>query len=432
VKRFPLTWQDQAILDLENAADPWNVQFEIAGTDRLDVPRLEQALLRACSRHPLARSRLVRGNAFSSTNYWQPQEIEHFPVAVREIHSEDDLDRLRTALYSARFDLTSAPPLEAVVARADDLDVLMVKAAHPAVDGTGLLRFLSSAAAYYRGQNDPADLVALDEARALPRLLRAASAEEVLGRGLEGGRKLSDAVRAPARVARDSADPRKAAGFAHRRLDPDQTGRIIRDKPAGVTVNDMVLAATCLAIERWNREHEEPADKIQLFMPVNVRRPEWSADVVSNLVSYVSVSTTAGQRPDLRTAAVAVSRQTGPFRRSVRSGGTQDLLRMLGPVPLGIKRVMPHLLSLTGGRLVDSAVVSNLGKPAQVPSFTGQPPSDLYFTPPYWSAAAVAVGVITSSDSLHLGVRHRLQTLDAAAGRRFTDLLVSCLTDAGT
>jgi hypothetical protein len=92
---------------------------------------------------------------------------------------------------------------------------------------------------------------------------------------------------------------------------------------------------------------------------------------------------------------------------------------------------MPHLLTLTGNRLVDSAVVSNLGRPDAMPSFGLEAPTVVQFTPPYLSAASFYVGAISSGGYLHLGLRHRLKALDGPAGRRFADLLVEILREGG-
>jgi NRPS condensation-like uncharacterized protein len=427
--RFPLTWQDQAILDLEGASDPWNIQLEIAGSAGLDVGRLEEALLAACRRHPMARSRLVRSGPLSSTNYWQPEELTRLHVEVRTCATTAELDTLRTALYSPALDLTIAPPFKVVVARrADAPDLMLFNAAHPAVDGIGLLRLVSSVCRAYRGEEDPPDPLPLREARELRRLLRPSTRKEFGARALEGGRKLLGAVNRPARIAADSVDPRNAAGFVHHRLDPDETSAVSKSRPPGTTINDLILAAASLAIQGWNQEHGAEADKIQLFMPVSVRPADWSTEIVSNLFSYVSVATTAYERGDLASTARAVSQQTAPIRRSARSGGTLDLLRLISPLPVGLKRQMPHLLDMTGNRFVDTAVVSNLGRPAEFPSFGEPPPGEVHFTPPYWSTAAISIGAITTGDTLHLGLRHRLSVLDAAAGRRFADLLVRELT----
>jgi len=136
-------------------------------------------------------------------------------------------------------------------------------------------------------------------------------------------------------------------------------------------------------------------------------------------------------RIDLASAAKAVAEQTAPVRRDARALGALDMLRLISPLPLGAKRRMPRLLRLTGNRsrFVDTVVVSNLGRPEELASFFGDQPSEFYVTPPYWGAAAVSVAAIAVGSTLSLGLRHRLSTLDEAAGNRLADLLVATLTE---
>ncbi len=70
-----------------------------------------------------------------------------------------------------------------------------------------------------------------------------------------------------------------------------------------------------------------------------------------------------------------------------------------------------------------------MGRPKEVVSFFGDYPRELYFTPPYWGAAAVSVLAITVGSTMYLGLRHRLSTLDESAGNRLVDLLVATLTE---
>ena len=194
------------------------------------------------------------------------------------------------------------------------------------------------------------------------------------GRALEGGRKLKDAAIPPARVAPDSTDNRTGSGFAHRTIEAEQFAELNARRPEGTTVNDMLIGAVGIAIEKWNRQHNDDANKIMSFMPVNLRPPAWSTDVVSNMFSYVSVSTMRRNRTDLASAAKAVAKQTAPIRRELGRAAA-DLLRLISPLPLGVKRRMPNLLRLTGNRFVDTAVVSNLGRPKELASFFATSPA---------------------------------------------------------
>ncbi len=430
---LPLTWGDEAILHLESASDPWNIQMEIGETGRIDPDALTAAVHAACVAHPIMRSRLVLAAAHQAFDHWEiVDDLSPMPIPVVDCPDEATLARLRTDFYSPPFPMHEAPQFRVQVARRPNGDLVQINAAHAAVDGIGMLRLILSITNGYRGKADPPPPLPLEDARDLKTLLRAKSLSEFADRALEGGRKLKDAAIPPARVAQDSTDGRTGSGFAHRAIGPEQVVGLNARRPEGTTINDMLIAAVGLAVEEWNRQHNEDADKVMAFMPVNLRPTEWSTDVVSNMFSYVSVSTMHRDRTSLAAAAKAVAEQTDPIRRAARAGGTQDLLHLISPLPLGVKRRMPELLPLTGNRFVDTAVVSNLGRPTQLASFFGDQPGEFYFTPPYWSAAAISVGAITCGGSLHLGLRHRLSTLDEAAGSRLADLLVATLTDKRT
>jgi NRPS condensation-like uncharacterized protein len=431
-RTLPLTWGDEAILHLESASDPWNIQMEIGDSQRIDPDALQTAVHAACLAHPIVRSRLVLGAPHQTVDYWEViDELTPMSIPIVDCPDEATLARLRTEFYSPPFPQHEAPQCRVQVARRPNGDLVQFNAAHVAVDGIGMLRLLRSVTDAYRGKSELPPPLPLEEARDLKKQLRAHSLSEFADRALEGGRKLKDAAIPPARVAPDAADGRAGSGFAHRAIGAEQVAELNARRPKGTTINDMLIAAVGITVQEWNRRHNEDADKVMAFMPVNLRPAEWANDVVSNMFSYVSVSTMREDRTSLEAAAKVVAEQTDPIRRAARAGGTQTLLRLISPLPVGVKRRMPELLELTGNRFVDTAVVSNLGRPAEVASFFGDGPSEFYFTPPYWSAAAISVGVITSGGTLHLGLRHRLNTLDEAAGNRLADLLVATLTGAG-
>ena len=428
-RTLPLTWGDEAILHLESASDPWNIQMEIGDTQRIDLAELETAVHAACMAHPIARARLVLGAPRDRFDHWEiVDDMTRMSIPVVDCPDDATLARLRTDFYSPPFPKNEAPQFRVQVARRLHGDLVQINTAHAAVDGIGMLRLLRSITDAYRGKAEAPPPLPLEEARDLKKQLRSESYSEFAGRALEGGRKLKDAAIPPARVAPDAADSRTGSGFAHRTIAAEQVAELNARRPEGTTINDMLIGAVGIAVEEWNRQHNDDADKVMTFMPVNLRPEEWSTDVVSNMFSYVSVSTMGRDRTDLASAARAVAEQTDPIRRAARAGGTQTLLRLISPLPLGVKRRMPELLELTGNRFVDTAVVSNLGRPKEVASFFGDHPGEFYFTPPYWSAAAISIGVITAGGTLYLGLRHRLSTLDQAAGNRLADLLVATLT----
>ena len=297
---------------------------------------------------------------------------------------------------------TRRPQFRVQVVRRPHGDLVQIKAAHPAIDGIGLMRLGRSITDAYRGKPEPPSPLPLEEARDLQ---AAAAPEEFFRAGGScpgSGRKLKDAAIPPARVAPDTTDSRTGPGFAHRTIGAEQLVELNARRPKGTTFNDMLIGAVGIAVQEWNRQHHVDANKISAFVPVNLRPAEWYTDVVTNMFSSVSVSTMRRDRIDLASAAKAVAEQTAPIRRDVRALGAQDLLRLGSPLPLGAKRRMPRLLRLTGNRsrFVDTVVVSFMGRPKERMSFFGDYPSELYATSPYWGAAAVSVFAIVVGSTL--------------------------------
>ncbi|MGH3798689.1 MAG: hypothetical protein ACRDTD_00875, partial [Pseudonocardiaceae bacterium] len=218
-------------------------------------------------------------------------------------------------------------------------------------------------------------------------------------------------------------------GFVFRTLDlGEETTPALVQRAPGTTVNDVLLAALNLTVQAWNSEHGVPTGRIGIMMPVNVRPADRLWDVVSNLTSNVTVSTAPDDRVDLATATAAVAEQTYQMRRQDRAYGLHDLLEVVMKAPLPVKRAVPRLLPRTSDRFVDTAMLSNLGRIPEPPTFAGKPdsgPPELWFSPPCDRSCSVAIGVATVGQRLSLVARYRHDQFDADAAEEFTDLLIA-------
>ena len=362
---LPLTWGDESILISSRPPIHGTSRWRSGNPQRIDPTQLEAAVHTACMAHPIARSRLVLAAAHDMFDYWEVvDDLVPMPIPVVDCPDDTTLSRLRTDFYSPPFPAHEAPQFRVQVARRPHGDLSKSMRLIPPSTASAC-----AAAAVdqptHTGDAQPPSPVSLEEARDLKRQLRPKSFSERAARALEGGRKLKDAAIPPARVAPDTTDNRTGPGFAHRTIEAEQFAELNARRPEGTTVNDMLIGAVGIAIEKWNRQHNDDANKIMSFMPVNLRPAEWSTDVVTNMFSYVSVSTMRRDRIDLASAAKAVAEQTAPIRRDVRALGAQDLLRLISPLPLGVKRRMPRLLRLTGNR-------SNSSIPSWCPSWAGR------------------------------------------------------------
>ncbi|MDQ4133799.1 MAG: condensation domain-containing protein [Actinomycetota bacterium] len=425
VSFVPFGIVDQAIHLLDTEPSPWSIQLEVRVTGHLDETRLRDAVSHALARHPLARAREVSSGGWRSRHQWEIPPgpgVDVDPVHVVECVDDRSLATARAELQSTPIPLEQSPPLRLWLARHPRGDVVMLSVSHAAMDGFGALRVLESVARAYAGQADPAPAVELTEARALPAHLDRTGLSTRVRRYLALADKLRDVVVPTARLAPDGEDDDAGYGFHHVALSRSRTRSLTELDHAG-TVNDVLLAALHLAIAEWNADHGTPAERIGVLVPANLRPAQWRGDMAGNFTLPARVATTATNRSTPAAALAAVTRCT---RRKKSVGMGTALLELLSrtqSLPLWAKRATVALLPATGNRLVDTAMLSNLGRLDDPPSFgpdAGRV-TEAWFSPPGRMPLGLTVGVVTVSGRLHLVFRYQHRLFGPGAARRFAN-----------
>lgn len=431
-RSLPLTMLDEALLLLQETRAPWNVQFELGTDHQLDEAGLRQAVLACCRRHPLARARLAPSPRGETSYQWDfADEVDRDPLRVVDCPDRAALEGLRTELYTPPIALDTAPGFRIALAQRPGGDLVLLSTSHIVADGVGALRLMQTIVRAYRGEPDPPDPVPLSTARDLGAFLAPKTRSEKWARQLEGLRRVREALDPPSRIAIVGGTNRGGFGFVFRTLEIGETttpGLIQR--AAGTTINDVLVAALHLTVQSWNTMHNLPTGRIGIQIPINIRPASWLWDVVSNLTSMFSVSTAPDDRVDLARVTAVVAKQTDTVRRHNRSSGLYDFLEGAGKAPLAVKRAVPRLLNLVGDRFVDTAMLSNLGRIPDPPTFVTSGPSELWFSPPCDPTCSVCLGVATSGAQLALVVRYRYEQFDADAAEGFTDLLLTTMGSA--
>jgi NRPS condensation-like uncharacterized protein len=392
---MPFTLLEEALLHVEEATAPWTFVVEVAAGGAVDPQRLARAVSDACRRHPLARSRLATWRASDHTYRWTVA-TEPPGDTVTVVDGTDDamLRSVRTAVERHVFDLTAEPPFRIVLAARPGGDHVLAVMSHVAVDGIAALRFVQSVTRAYRCTDDPPDLVPLADARNLDPL---APIERSWQASAESGGW------GAARIANDgTGDASRAVELRTIAL---RDARIIDERPPGTTVGDVLVAALHLGIDGWNRDRGTDSDVIAVAVPVNLRPAAWSADGVTNLSSYITVTTRPDERADGATAAAATARQTEIAARGPRASGLLGALRLGAGLPLGLKRAALPLLSFGRSWVAPTAVLSNYGRVVDPPRFDGAEPPGLWVTTPSPEPVGAGIGVTTVGDTLHLAAR---------------------------
>ncbi|HWE10676.1 MAG TPA: condensation domain-containing protein [Solirubrobacteraceae bacterium] len=423
ITSLPLSLLDELYLNLDRAAEPWTVQYELHLSQRLDAGRLAGAITSAADRHPLSRARLASWRYQDHGYHWViADELETASMKVVECGDERRLAEERERLFERSPSLDAAPPFILVLARRPDGDSLLLNLHHAAGDGISAARLMLSILRAYLGEDDPVpalDALAVHDVR---RLSAARSADEHESRRRALLRGASRSFVPIARVARDGGDGRPAYGFELMTFTPEESRALFARHPPGGTVNDVLLAALAVTISRWNAEHGRSDRPIALTMPVNLRPPEWRSEILSNFASWVTVWIRPLPEEDLSAVIERVGASTRTLKRERLGGLAVDLLELSGKLMIAAKRWLQYLKPLTGDIVVDTASLSNLGRlEALPPPFDGAVTA-VGFSPPGQMPLGVSIGVVTLGDRLHVTLRYRRAQFNPPAARRFTGL----------
>jgi NRPS condensation-like uncharacterized protein len=198
------------------------------------------------------------------------------------------------------------------------------------------------------------------------------------------------------------------------------------------TVNDLLVAALTLAIDRWNTAHGQASGQISVTIPINGRTPSqrWQGD--GNLSWLMRVITTPARRASPARLLASVAAQTRAARDRGRTGGTDAVSRLLATAwaPVPVKRQTARLIrGLAAPVLTDTSLVSNLGVLPEPPTFDGSGTESLWLAPPCPMPRGLAVGAVSVAGRLYLSVRYRLALMDQAAAEDFTACFRAALAE---
>lgn len=420
----PLNVLDELYLNLDRAAEPWTTHYEVHVRRHLDADRLAGAIAVAAARHPLARARLASWRFQDRSYVWEiADQLDELPLKVTVCNDEDVLAQERESLFSASPSLATAPPFAIVLARCGDRDVLLVNMHHAVADGVSAARLVLSIMRAYAGEDDPlppVDPLAVHDVRAL------AAARSPREQGARRHALLADAawrsLMQTARVAREGGDDRPAYGFELFALSADESRKVFDRPPHGTTVNDLLLAALAVAIERWNAEHGRRSGPIALSMPVNLRPAAWRFEIVSNFASWVSVWVRPESGEDVSSVATRVATTTRAIKRDSLGGSAVDLLTVHGNLVIAAKRWLHYVKAFSSDIVVDTASLSNFGRLEPLPASFDGIDAAVWAAPPSQMPLGVGIGAVTVGDRLYVGMRYRHAQFDRAAARRFMNL----------
>ncbi|MFZ0041005.1 MAG: condensation domain-containing protein [Solirubrobacteraceae bacterium] len=424
---------DQLYLHLDREDEPWSVHLEVAVEGDIDEERLRDAVLSGMRAHPIARARLRRALPTDVHYHWDIAEAVD-EASLDVVACEDDiaLGAARERLMSHSPSLESAPPFALTLAHHPEGDVVMLNLAHAAGDGMSAVRLMASFLRAYAGEEDPSPEVDPLEVRDIARLVHSRSLKARLARGATLVEQAGRLGESPARIAPQGESDRRGYGFVLLELNREDLETVRSHRRDGATVNDVLLAGLGVAIRRWNDRHGGAVGPLAVMMPVNLRPTEWRNEVVGNFASYVSVRFTPRDLVDLTAAVSAARARTRDIKRHDSAGLVVDLLELpTATLPTAVKRRFQDLITLTGNRLVDSAVLSNLGRLDGVPRLGGSAGEvrRVWFSPPGRMPLGASLGAATYGDELFVCLRYRHALFDTDGAAAFASVLHGVLAN---
>jgi NRPS condensation-like uncharacterized protein len=328
--------------------------------------------------------------------------------------------------------LETAPPFAVTLAHHAEGDAIMLNLSHAAGDGMSALRLMASFLRAYAGKTDPASPVDPLDVRDIGQLVNSRSVGARVARGRALVEQARRVTRSPTRIAPDGAEDRPGYGFELLRFGSSELDTVMGHRTANTTVNDVLLGALAIAVRRWNERHGDVSTGgIGLMMPINLRPAEWRTEVVGNFASYVSVRFGQEDQAGLERAIDAAGVRTREIKDRGEAGLMVDLLELpTATLPTGLKQRFQHLITLTGDRFVDTAVLSNLGRLDGLPDPGGSAGAveAVWFSPPGRMPLGASLGAATYDDQLFLTLRYRHALFDTSAAAEFTAMLRAVLT----
>ncbi|WP_175648341.1 hypothetical protein [Protofrankia sp. BMG5.30] len=469
---------EDLIVASDRRAAPISVGMIARTREIIDSFVLRDAVIDVLLRHPMARARMRTG--LSGRRWWFPHSPDDV-LTVAKGDGDDDVWEKFAEICSHPFDLTASCPLRVLHVRLPAGDAVAVAAHHAALDGMSvaiLLRAIlqrcpsTAFRALASAPTEPAWLAEATGARASEPSGQAVSgllAVPVRPARVRAVRRLVLGLpvpRLPSRVApspesRPGSRARSARAHLGRATDdrhssaygvycetvpvPRSARTLVADTPA--TVNDLLLAAAKVAVQRWNTAAGQPTMTVRVRMPISQRAPG-GTDAIGNHTGEVLIVTTPRDRQDPATALAAVRRQTAAGKavgkavgkaagrtagatagaRPVTGGRIGGVAWLPGPARHALLRLA---VSTARPLLMPTITVTNLGRLADPPASgtSGPDVASLHFAAFAGLPQGLVIAAAGYRSDLGLTFCYHRDLFDRAAVRRFARVYRTALDE---
>jgi NRPS condensation-like uncharacterized protein len=374
---IPLNCVDKCLLALHDINEPMLIHVILNLEGEVDPGRLSEAISRAQQAHPVMRTLLRSRNL---RLYREIQgELDKGILTVKDgLHRDDrNHEDCLSSWMNQPLDLKKDFPVRVLLLRRYQAEQLLVFTFHhSSADGLRALLFVRTVVeGYNRGLGKEG------EANAWPAqdtgdIRTGRRGDELLQFAHSQGSKvkryywsvISDLVRRfilgaflpPTRVFHDRSGQSRELRFCYAVMSQGELEQTqSKANRAGVTLNDLLLAACYGAVEQWNSRHGQASRRIRIMAPVNIS-PKGFRNVVSNQASWLSLPTLPEDRVDARRLLRKVRGDTISATMNRTAFSLVYFFYFCSRFPVFVMRAMCRFL-ITTRTYVDTILVTNVG-----------------------------------------------------------------------
>lgn len=410
----PVTLLDEHFLHSDSARHPMSVHVEIRVSGRIDAGRLRSAIGSAIQLHPMARARLGPTDLSSKTLTWEiTPELEFDPLTVVASDTPEELQYAREQMVGIRVPLEASPPFRVYLVRYPGGDYLILNVHHAAGDGLGTLRLMRSILRAYADEKDPGGSIDPLAAREVGTILQLDDDEQRKERLKNLLPQLGQFIGKLAPIEPAGGSDRAGYGLHYLYLDPGEVAQLKPKRHVAGSVNDLLVAAMHLSIERWNAGHDGEIGNCRVMIPVNLRPREWWHEVFCNYSLAFQTSSNPRQRKTPEKLMQTIVQRTTIAKEKGFAASLLEPLALTTKVPIWLKRLLtPSPDSVP----TMNVVLSNVGNLKE--RFSMGDAGDViefWFSPPMFMSDGLGMGASGYQGALHLCFRyeHTLMSVDA-------------------
>jgi NRPS condensation-like uncharacterized protein len=441
ISSVPLNCVDECLLALDSINEPMLFWIVVDLQGEIDQARLKEAVASARQAHPVMKTIVRTRNFRLSREIREDSEKEVLSFADQTQLGNGDAESYLSSWMNQPLNPSKEFPMRVLLLKKNELQSsLIFMFHHSAADGLrGVLFARKVVESYNNGLSQDSESTAdvrvnrkgdelLEFARS-----RRSEVKHYYRKIIASlfGRFVIAAFPPPTRVFHDKSGRSRELAFCLTTIGPEELMQVqSKARTVGVGLNDVFLAASYLAVEKWNTMHGKASDRIRVMVPVNISPADFRYPV-SNHVSWLSFATTRKDRLD---SVRLVRKARADTTDAINNGISFSLIYFFyvcSRFPLFLMREIARFL-IVSRIYVDSILVTNVGfawakagsrEPA-VSSMGDARVLNVSGSAPVVTPMGVSIAICTYDRNLNLSLTYRPALLSKEKAKMFLDLYV--------